>query len=299
MPMQGGPLGTGYKVPTTTGYKPPSNPFLGIRPDVTNWNRGGGRTNTIATTGAKAFKDALGIPNFQDIMDKMGGGSREFGNSGLATEGAAFAKDELGNWKKNLGSDRASINKLRAGISDPTKTAGFKNTMRLNNERLGAATEDARQADAEATSRRGYSGGYNPASTERSRLEAIAMAGYSGVNDERKALQDQFGNEAGVYGSDVAGYGHGLSAYTDLTKTAAELPTKWLDAYANLLGGAGNFGDIFRTTSGNVQYDENNQRADVARKRQDALDVQNSQTMRAGYHPSGQGGPAQNKYPFR
>ena len=285
MATQGGPLGS--------GYKPPGNPFQNVQP-VTPYggitidkfgNRnlnGGGNTNQQATAGAKAFKDTLGIPNFQDIMDKMGGGSKEFGNGGLATGGAAFAKDELGNWKKNLSADRANMNKLRAGIRDPTQTAGFKNTMRLNNERLGAATEDARQADAEATSRRGYAGGYNPASTERSRLEAIAMAGYSGVNDERKALTDQFGNEAGVYGSDVAGYGHGLSAYTDLTKTAAELPTKWLDAYSRLLGGAGNFGDIFHTSSQNVQYDEDNRRSDKAQRDRDRKDMRDRMLAKGG-----------------
>lgn len=242
------------------GYKPPRQAAGSPSPTYAPPS-----TNQRATTAAKSFRDTLGLPSFQDILGRMGGsaGTKEFGNAGAAGEGAAFAKNELGNWKKDLRGERGQLDVLRGNIKNPTKTSGFQNVMRLTNERLGQASEAAQHQAADAASRRGYVGGYSPGATEKNRMEALATAGYETAAKEREAQQAQFGNEASLYGSELGGYQSALGSYTDLTKTAAELPTKWLDSYSGLLSGlGGGFGDIFGTALKGEMYDEENRRGD-------------------------------------
>lgn len=252
---------------------------------------GPGSTNKSAVAGAKLYRDTLGLPSWQDLLGKLGGqGTTEFGNAGAAGTGADFMRGELADWKGNLAAQRGQltaqrnqINAARFGIKNPTRTSAFRDVMRLSNERLGNAVENDRRLAAEAASKRGFVGGYNPEATDRARLESLATAGYEAAGEARKSAQDQFGNEVSllgqegnIYGTNLAGYNAALGGYTDLTKTLAELPTKYLTAYSSLLGGlGGGFGDIFGTSSRNVQFDVENQRSDAARRRQDRVDMRN------------------------
>lgn len=226
--------------------------------------QGGGRTNRYAVEGAKAFKDALGLPSYEDILSKVGGSTREFGNADRASAGAGYLRGELDAGKEGLSRQQRNIAMARSGIRNPTKQAGFKSVMRLTNERLGHAQEQDRQAAAEAASRRGFVGGYSGERGEQERREAIATAGYEAAAAEREAQQALFGGEADLYGSLLGARGQQLGAYTDLTKTAAELPTKWLDAYSGLLSGIGGYGDIFGTAMKGAMFDEGNRREDSA-----------------------------------
>ena len=270
-----------------------------------NLNRGG-TTNTVATAGAKAYRDAMGLPSFQDLFDKLSGGAggvgggstigglyddKVFGNAGAAKAGAHKAAAELSKWKGDLAKGKASLLALKGQIADPTQTEGFKNIMKLTGERMGQATESARQEAANAQSRRGYVGGYNPAATEQARLEAMGMTGLEANMAERKSLQEQYAAEGGVYGTDVGGYRSALDAYANLTAAYATTPTKsqssnvqanpLLDFYSKILGGiGGNFGDIFGTSSKNVQFDTTNAiRAKEANDRR--LQVGNAKFFRA------------------
>lgn len=279
-------MGFGNVKPSGAGVGPYVDPrTYDPRVTATNGNRqyGGGDTNRTATAGAVAFKSAMGLPSFQDLFSKVGGpggiagggtvgglyDDKVFGHAAAASAGAAKAASEMAGWKAAALKGKASLLALKGQIADPTQTAGFKNVMRLNSERLGQASEASRQAAADAASRRGYVGGYNPAATERARLEAIAMAGYEGVGQERKSLQDQYAAEGNVYGSDLGAYSAAMGAYKDLLSTYASIPTKsqssnlqsnpMLDLYSKLLGGlGGSYGDIFGTASHNVQYDTQN-----------------------------------------
>lgn len=236
----------------------------------------GGRTNVMATRGAKAFKDELGLPSFEDLLGKLGSGgsTREFGNAGRAGEGADYLRSELDKGRVGLTEQKAHIDRTRNDIRNPTGTEGFKNVMRLSNERLGNAAENDRRMAAEAASKRGYVGGYSGERGDQERREALATAGYEAAGAEREAQQALFGGEADLYGSMLGARGNELGAYTDLTKTAAELPTKWLDSYSNLLGGlTGGFGDIFGTASKNVMFDTGTAREDAARNRRPIEDA--------------------------
>jgi hypothetical protein len=216
-------------------------------------------TNQAAVTGAKAYRDSLGLPSYESIFSKAGGGAKTgppqsvkertattvarptgpqlletggrykdkvFGNAGEAKAAAAAAKGELGQWKAELAKGKAELAKLRGFIQDPTSSQGFKTVMAMAGERLGHATEAERQQQAEAQSRRGFVGGYNPESTERARLESIAMAGGQAVLDERAAQQQQFAMEGDVYGTDVGAYGTALDAATQAAMAAASIPTE-------------------------------------------------------------------------
>lgn len=259
------------------GVSPTGSPF-GIRyggeharpfPNAGNAALGGGRTNRSAVEGAKLFKSAMGLPSYEDILGKLGSGlgTREYGNAGAAGEGATFAKNELDRWRSDLNVQRGNVNRARTGVQNPTGTEGFKNIMRLTNERAGQAAEAERRQAAEAASRRGYVGGYSPGATEKNRAESVATAGYEAAQAEREAQLGLLGKEIDLTGTLRGGYDTSLGAYTDLTKTLAELPTKYLDAYSNLLGGlGGNFGDIYGTASRNVQFDTTNEREDWNRR---------------------------------
>lgn len=272
----------------TPTYKP-ATPVQTFKRAAPQQFGGGPQTGShsldIAVRGAKAFRDQLGLPSYQDILGKLGNGpgSKEFGNAGAAGEGAAFAKGEIGNWKNALKGERGQLDVLRGNIKNPTKTEGFRNVMRLTNERLGqAAQTDQRQA-AEAATRRGYVGGYSPGQTEVNRMDALASAGYEAADRERQAQQAQFGNEAGLYGSQLGGYNAALGAYTDLTKTQAELPTKWLDSYAGLLSGlGGGYGDIFGTALKGAMYDEDNRRSILGENRRRVSDAVGFERSRHG-----------------
>lgn len=224
----------------------------------------GSGTNARAVAGAKQFKDALGLPSYQDILGKFGQGTTEYGNSGLAATGASELHGQLGKTRNDLLAQKANIAQARNDIRNPTNTEGFKNIMRLTNERLGNQQENDRRLAAEAASRRGYVGGYSPERGEQDRREATATAGYEAAGKEREAQQALFGGEAGLYGDMLGGYGQELGAYTDLTKTAAELPTKQLSALSGLLGSAGGFGDIYGTAMKGAMFDEGNRREDAA-----------------------------------
>lgn len=262
------------------GYKPPRQAAGSPAPSYAPPS-----TNQKATQAAKSYRDTLGLPSFQDLLGKVGSGvgTKEFGNAGAAGAGADFAKNELTGWKGNLGAQQNQLSVLRGNIANPTKTSGFKNVMRLTNERLGQATEAERRQSGEAAAKRGFVGGYNPEASDRNRLEALATAGYETAAGERKSQQDQFANEANVYGAQMGGYQSALGAYTDLTKTQAELPTKWLDSYASLLGGlGGSFGDIYGTALKGEMFDTENRRDDASRLRAENRDKMYGRNYYAG-----------------
>jgi hypothetical protein len=260
-----------------------------------NFNAGGFYPQTgsksldVAVRGAKTFKDALGLPDYEDILGKLGGGqgTREFGNAGRAGTAADEIKGRLDTTRGSLAEQQRNIAMARGGIRNPTRTSGFKNIMRLTNERLGQAAEGERRAAADAVSRRGYVGGYSGERNDIERREALATSGYEAAGKEREAQQALFGGEADLYGSMLGGYGQELGAYTDLTKTAAELPTKWLDAYSGLLSGlGGGYGDIFGTALKATMFDEGNRREDVSNNRRPIQDARNR--LRSGLGIAGQ-----------
>ena len=238
-------------------------------PNAGNAALGGGRTNRSAVEGAKLYKSALGLPSYEDILKRFddGIGSREYGNAGAAGEGAAFARGELDRWRGDFTRQQGNVGKARKGVQNPTGTEGFRNIMRLTNERAGQAAEAERRQAAEAASRRGYVGGYAPGRTEQARAESVATAGYEAAQAEREAQLALMGQEIDLAGTIRGGYDASLGAYTNLTKTLAELPTKYLDSYSRLLGGlGGDYGGIFGTASQNVRFDTLNEREDMNRE---------------------------------
>lgn len=252
-------------------WKPPAAPVAGGPSGATPTNMrnmtqqganlgSAGNTNARAISGALAYKDALGLPSWQDILGQFGPNgtsTKEFGNAGAAGTGADYLKGELDASETGLAAQQKNIAAARAGILNPTGTRGFKDVMRLTNERAGQSLEAGQRQAAEAASRRGYVGGYNPDEAAQAQNEAVAQAGYEAADSSRKDYEDLLGNENQLYGSELGQYGNQLQGYTNLTQTEAELPTKWLSAYSGLLGGlGGNFGDIFSTASKNAQFDE-------------------------------------------
>ena len=149
-----------------------------------------------------------------------------YGNSQALLDAAKRAGVDLGTWNRSLKHDRSELDLLRAGIRDPTSTEGFRSVMNLTGEKLAHAAEAERQQQAEAASRRGYVGGYNPASTERARLEAIALASGEAAQSERAGLEGQFGRESTVYATDAGGSQHALGEYTHALETLGTTPTE-------------------------------------------------------------------------
>lgn len=241
-----------------------------------------------AIAGAKKFKTELGLPSFQDLLGKIGqGGSTvEYGNAGAAGTGAQFARGEIDRFRGDLAGQQAQLAARRRDIANPTGTAGFQNVMRLTNERLGRASEDADRRASEAASRRGYVGGYDPGQTEQARMEALATAGYETADRERAAQREQFASEADLYKAGLSGYNTAMGSYTDLTKTLAELPTKYLDSYARLLSGAGgDFGSIFGTALRGAEFDSGRDFDLLQRKydlEQQGLDAAETRRRQAG-----------------
>lgn len=225
------------------GAAPRPAPRYGIPPGGNISGAGVGSVGTAARQ-ARYAMDTMGVPNFAEIMKGGGGfgGVTEFGNAGLAGQGAAFAKGELENFKGGL-------NAARADFAHPTQSAGFQAGMGLAREQTAGAVADERRQAAEAAQRRGYAGGYDPRQGDIDRMRALSEAGFAGVKDAREQALGQFGAEA-------QGYGDALGAYKDLLSTQAELPTKMLSAlapyYSSILG-AGS--DFFRASLGADQAD--------------------------------------------
>lgn len=216
-----------------------------------------GNALDTAISGAKKFRDTLGLPSYADILKQMGGpGSIEYGNAGAAGEGAKALHDELVNWRSQLESQRQNVLADRAAVQNPTQQQGFKDVMKLNSERLSAASDEADRQAAEAATRRGFVGGYNPNRTEQARLEQLGQLGITASQAEREAQQNLMNADTGFYSAEMPGYTASLGGYTDLTKTLAELPTKYLTAYSNLLGGVSGYGDIFGTALKGAMYDD-------------------------------------------
>lgn len=216
-----------------------------------------GNALDTAISGAKKFRDTLGLPSYADLFKQFGGpGSIEYGNAGAAGEGAKLMRDELMSWRGNLEAQRQNVLADREAIRNPTGQQGFKDVMKLGSERLSAASDEADRRAAEAAGRRGFVGGYNPARTEQDRLESLGQLGITAAQSEREAQQALMGADVGFYGAEMPGYTASLGGYTDLTKTLAELPTKYLTAYSNLLGGIGGYGDIFGTALKGAMYDD-------------------------------------------
>lgn len=249
----------------------------------------GSGTNAKAVSGAAQFKQAMGLPSFEDIFKKLEGAGGTAGGGTIggryedkiydrsaANAGVGTTQAELAKWRQDLVGQKANLDRVRQDIRNPTQTEGFKNVMRLSDERLGHQQEQDRQDAAFATSRRGFVGGYSPEQGEMERRQATALAGGQAAIDERAAQQALFGGEADLYGADIGGYNSAMDAYTNLASTLASTPTKsfasdtqanpLLGLYGDLLGNlSGGFGDIFGTASKNAQYDENNRREDSAR----------------------------------
>lgn len=238
--------------------------FRGVSPTHVNMAAGptrptGGALNN-AIAGAKKFKDTLGLPSYTDLLSQFGGGqgTREYGNAGAAGAGAAYARGDVDRFRGDLEAQKANLAAARAGVRNPTQTEGFQSISRLNSARLSRAAEETDRRANEAATRRGYVGGYDPGRTERDMLESLGTSNLEAAQDERKAQQDLFAGENSLYGNIMGGYGSALGAYTDLTKTQAELPTKYLDSYASLLGSlAPNFGSIFGTALEGAKFDQN------------------------------------------
>lgn len=227
-----------------------------------------------------------------------GSSSREFGNAGVAGAGADFARHELEGWKgglegiqkqirdrqaSGLGSNSfgRSLREDRADYANPTQNAGYQAEMGLARERTGAASAEAARQSAEASQRRGYAGGYDPRSADLARMQALSEAGFGAIKDVRDQALAKYGSDVGGYGAEQAqrqsryntdigaltsqygagmeGYKGGLGAFTDLTRTQAELPTKWLSAMSPLLGGSMGgpssfFHDALAATEGDRSY---------------------------------------------
>lgn len=206
---------------------------------------------------ARYAMDTVGMPNFGELLKGTGGfqGVTEFGNAGAAGRGADFAKNELQGFKGHL-------NEARTDYAHPTQSGGFQAGMNLAREQTAGATADIARRGAEASQRRGYSGGYDPRAADIDRMRALSEAGFAGVKQARGEALSQFGGE-------MQGYQSALDAYKGLTQTQAELPTKMLSAlapyYSSILG-AGS--DFFRASMGGVQSDDANRRSAAERLRQ-------------------------------
>lgn len=308
----GGPLGSGYKPPSSPFARPVVNPNPVSRPGGPGAGGIGGQLGR-GVEGAKAFKDMMGLPSWADIMAKLeGGGSagggagptigglyhdKEYGNAGMAKAGAAKMAAEMAQNKAALAKQLANVNKARAAYNDPTHQQGFQNIMRLTNEQENAAVESNREAEAFAAQRRGYVGGYNPGRAEKDRLEAIAQAGYENADAERKSALGLLGAETGQYGAQQAEYSDAMKAYADLTGTSATIPTlsqssnlqqgqnPALELYKAMLGGLGGAGDIFSTGLKGAMYENDDRRQQQAIER----GARNDQAARArANHASGQ-----------
>jgi len=250
------------------------------RTGIGNSSRPAGTSGAAATKVALGYKNAMGLPNFQDLFKDLSGkglggatigglyDSTEYGNRDELKKGAGRAWGEVSDWKNRLAEGKAQLAKVRGGIENPTGTEGFKNVMRLTDARLNRASQASAQQAADAATRRGFVGGYNPGRTDRDRLEAMAMAGWEGADHERAAQMQQFQNESSVYGADVGGYKSAVDAWNGLINTYGTTPTKvqssnlqanpMLDVYSKLLGGlSGGFGDIFGTSLRSVEFDAN------------------------------------------
>lgn len=227
---------------TPPSYTPPTPKF-----GVANQPYSGAGSGTVGSAARQAryAMDTMGVPSLGELLKGGGGfgGITEFGNAGVAGQGAAFAKGELGDFKTQIG-------KARADYEHPTQSAGFQAGMGLATEKTAGAVADQARAAAEAAQRRGYAGGYDPRSADIDRMRALSEAGFAGVKDARSEAQAQLGAELG-------GYSSALDAYKGLTQTQAELPTKMLSAlapyYSSILGSGS---DFFRSALSGVQGDE-------------------------------------------
>jgi hypothetical protein len=234
--------------------------FGSVRPAARpygNAHEYGGKTLGRAVEGAVEFKTALGLPSYDDLFKQFGGpGTQEWGNAGAAGEGARWTRENAMQSRADLQAQQANIRAAREGARNPTGTEGFQSVMRLAGDRTAAAAQEADRGAAAAAQRRGYAGGYNPAATERARLGALADAGGEAALAERKFQTDLLGQENEWFGTQADIYGNDLSAYTDLTKSYAELPTKYLSAYSDLLSGLGGYGDLFGTALKGAMFEE-------------------------------------------
>lgn len=188
--------------------------------------------------------------------------------SGLQNQISARQKEGYGKPASNVFGGRVG-----ADISEythPTSSPAFRAAMGLAREQTGAASAEVQRNAMEASQKRGYFGGYDPRQSDIDRMSALSEAGFAGVKSIRDQALSKYGTDVGGYTSTdqlnkglaadryktdigaledqyktgMSGYQAGLGSYTDLTKTQAELPTKWLSALSPLLSGAmGMFGN--------------------------------------------------------
>lgn len=246
-----------------------------------------------AAAGARGAMNTLGVPDFGTLLKQFGGmGTTEFGNAGVAGQGAAFERGQLNDWRSNLTNlsgqiaarEKAGVgpnvwggqlSRDRAEYANPTNSPAFKAAMGLAGETTAASAQQAQRDAMEASARRGYFAGADPRSSDITRMQALSEAGFAGVKDirdqalakygtdqsgysaEQAANQSRYNTDLGsltsLYNSGMSGYNSANAGFTQLTDTQAGLPTKMLTALGGLGGLLGGPEGFFHDALG--EYD--------------------------------------------
>jgi len=102
---------------------------------------------------------------------------------------------------------RTDVKNFRKGFNDPTKTSAFASLMGLAQEKTASAQSEIERGARDATSRAGYSGGFNADAKQaaRDRMSAVAETGFAGAaqirGEELKGYEVASGNLATQVGS--------------------------------------------------------------------------------------------------
>lgn len=119
-----------------------------------------------------------------------------------------------------------AVSVAQAGFQNPTGTSAFHNLMSLANERTGAQESEIGRHAADASQRRGYSGGFedSAASAQADRMSALASTGFQGAAQIRQEEGDMYGKAIGAFTQLQDSYQQAKTAgdvsyASDLTKT--------------------------------------------------------------------------------
>lgn len=87
------------------------------------------------------------------------------------------------------------------GFRDPTHTGAFQNLMGLAGEQTAAQASEVSRHAKDASSRRGYSGGFEDTArgAQSDRMSALASAGFAGAESVRAQEGEQYGRAIGAF----------------------------------------------------------------------------------------------------
>lgn len=156
----------------------------------------------------------FGTPNAPPVM-----GMPQKGDYGLDANDALHARQEMGR-------ARGEATTAQKGFLNPTGTSAFKNLMGLANERTAAQEGEVARGAKDASSRRGYSAGFEDSArgAQADRMAALATTGFEGAEMVRKTEGEHYGQAMDAFSKLNASYtdaqATGNTAYArDLTQT--------------------------------------------------------------------------------